>query len=103
MAKHNENERSVKQKKFHNYYNNGMILTCQYRAYEAVKQIALSRKLHAGYQFVLIEDMTIVKAITGMSMEFPSIIVWEHYTGYYFLYEVNFFMKSILCIIQVVI
>jgi hypothetical protein len=76
MAKHNENERSVKQKK----------------AYEAVKQIALSRKLHAGYQFVLIEDMTIVKAITGMSMEFPSIIVWEHYTGYYFLYEL--FKKS---------
>lgn len=59
------------------------------RAYEAVKRIATSRKLHSGYQFLILEDKDLAERIVQMSLTLPALFVWEHHTGYYFLHEVN--------------
>ena len=60
------------------------------RAFEAVRRIAEGRKLHSGYQFVVLDDPDLVYGMTGSSdMEFPSLFVWEKKTGHYYLYNVR--------------
>ena len=59
-----------------------------FRAYKVVKQIALSRKLHSGYQFIAVQDMELAVKILPQTVKLPTLFIWEHHTGFYYLYEV---------------
>ena len=60
---------------------------CQ-RAYEAVRRVALSRKVHSGYQFLVLVEKDIIEQIVPTTFTPPFLFVWEHHTGYYFIYNV---------------
>ena len=61
------------------------------RAVEAARKVAESRKLFSGYQFVLTEDQELVERIVrySMSVQQPTVIVWEPETGLYYPYTVS--------------